>query len=174
MKWAGIIIGALIALVLIVVGVGYALPVEHTASRSIGLNAAPADIWATITDVAAYPSWRSDVDSVEILAPVENRQAWREIGANGEISYVMTRLEPPSQMVTTISDRSLPFGGSWTYTIQPNGPRTRVTIVENGEVYNPVFRFMSRFVIGHTGTMDTYLRSLGVKFRETVEPQTAP
>ena len=34
-------------------------------------------------------------------------------------------------------------------------------ITENGEVYNPLFRFMSRFVFGHTATIDKYLEDLG-------------
>ncbi len=37
---------------------------------------------------------------------------------------------------------------------------TRLTITENGEVYNPIFRFMSRFVFGHTATMDQFLSDL--------------
>jgi hypothetical protein len=36
-----------------------------------------------------------------------------------------------------------------------------VQITEDGEVYNPVFRFVSRFILGHTRTMDFYLRALG-------------
>ena len=38
---------------------------------------------------------------------------------------------------------------------EPNG--TTLTITEDGEVYNPIFRFMSRFVFGHEATMATYL-----------------
>jgi hypothetical protein len=34
-------------------------------------------------------------------------------------------------------------------------------ITEDGEVYNPVFRFVSRFVMGHTATMDKYLADVG-------------
>jgi hypothetical protein len=33
-------------------------------------------------------------------------------------------------------------------------------ITENGEVYNPIFRFVSRFIMGHTATLDAYLKSL--------------
>ena len=34
------------------------------------------------------------------------------------------------------------------------------TITEDGEVYNLIFRFMSRFVFGHTATMDAFLKNL--------------
>jgi hypothetical protein len=38
---------------------------------------------------------------------------------------------------------------------------TRVRITEDGEVYNPIFRFVSRVVMGHTAMLDSYLRALG-------------
>ena len=174
MKWALIIIGILVVLVLVVVAVGYSLPVAHTAQRSVTLRAAPADVWATITDVAAYPSWRSDVDSVEVLAPVNGRQAWREKGSNGEITYAMTSVDAPTRMVTRITDENLPFGGEWSYVITPVAGGTRIAITERGEVYNPVFRFVSRFIMGHTATLDAYLRALGGRFGETVAPETTP
>ena len=43
------------------------------------------------------------------------------------------------------------------------------TITENGEIYNPFFRFMARFVFGYTATMETYLKALGKKFGEDAE-----
>ena len=35
-----------------------------------------------------------------------------------------------------------------------------LTITEDGEVYNVIFRFMSRFVFGHHATMDAFLKNL--------------
>ena len=43
-----------------------------------------------------------------------------------------------------------------------------VTITESCEVYNPIFRFMSRFVFGHSATIKRYLRDLGKKFGEQI------
>jgi hypothetical protein len=34
-------------------------------------------------------------------------------------------------------------------------------VTEDGEVYNPIFRFVSRFILGQTATQDTYLRAIG-------------
>lgn len=169
-----LVVGAvLLTSLFIAVAIGFSLPVAHTARRTIVLRAAPADVWATISDVGAYPAWRPDVDSVEMLAPVGGRQAWRETGSNGEITYAMTRVNPPSTMVTRITDRDLPFGGEWHFAVAREGTGTRVSITEHGEVYSPVYRFVSRFVMGHTSTIDAYLRALGAKLGETVEPATA-
>jgi len=37
-------------------------------------------------------------------------------------------------------------------------------------VTNPLFRFMSRFIIGHTATLDQYLRALGKKYGSDAAP----
>ena len=163
MKWALVAVGIIIVLVIGIVGIGYALPVAHTAQRSVVLAAPPPTVWATITDVAAYPTWREDVDTVEVLAPVDGRQSWREKGANGEITYAMMAIDPPSRLVTRIMDRDLPFGGEWEYVIVSEGSGTRITITERGEVYNPLFRFVSRFVMGHAATIDGYLEALAAR-----------
>jgi hypothetical protein len=42
----------------------------------------------------------------------------------------------------------------------PAAGGTTLTVVERGEVYNPVFRFVSRYVIGHTRTLDAYFADL--------------
>lgn len=172
MKWALIAVGILALLVVIVVGIGYTLPVAHTARRSVTLRATPPEVWAVITDVAAYPTWRSDIESVEVLAPVNGLQSWREKGRNDAITFAMVRADPPTRLVVRIADADLPFGGEWEYEITPDGAGSRVVITERGEVYNPVFRFVSRFVMGHTATIDAYLRALGTKFGGTVTPTT--
>jgi hypothetical protein len=44
--------------------------------------------------------------------------------------------------------------------LQPQSQGCLLTITEEGEIYNPVFRFVSRFVIGYTATIDGYLARL--------------
>ena len=59
-----------------------------------------------------------------------------------------------------IADPELPFGGTWTYELKPEGTGTRLVITERGEVYNPIFRFMSRFVFSRTATMEKMVADL--------------
>jgi hypothetical protein len=56
--------------------------------------------------------------------------------------------------------KRLPFGGPWTYELRPEGSATHLTITEHGEVFDPFFRFMSRFVLGHAATMERILTLL--------------
>ena len=154
-----ILLAVLCAIVAVVVLVGYALPVAHVASRDATLSAPPERVFAALTEVERYPSWRSDVKSVELL-PWAAAPRWREHGSNGAITFERTELQPPNRIVTRIADTDLAFGGTWTYELTPEGGGTRLTITERGEVYNPVFRFMSRFVFGHTATMEKFLADL--------------
>jgi hypothetical protein len=45
-----------------------------------------------------------------------------------------------------------------------------LNITERGEIYNPIFRFVSRFVLGHTATLDAYLQNVARKFGSTAVP----
>jgi uncharacterized protein YndB with AHSA1/START domain len=164
LRIAILVVGGLGALLLAVVAFGYALPVAHVATRNASLPAAPDRVFAAITDVEAFPKWRSDVEGVEITAHTPHLQ-WRERGSDGTIAFEVQESNPPRHLVTRIADRTLPFGGTWTFTLEPSGSGTNLTITENGEVYNPLFRVMSRFVFGHTATIDRYLEGLQLYLR---------
>ena len=174
MRIVVLLLAVVVGLGLIVVVVGYLLPVKHVASVSAQIPAAPEQVWSALTDVAAYPKWRGDVTSVEMLPADSGHVAWRERGKNDAISYAIEQAEPPRRLVTRITDKSLPFGGSWEYIVSPEGSGSRVQITEHGEVYNPVFRFVSRFIMGHTATASAFLRSLGARFGATVVPEVVP
>lgn len=170
MRIVAVLLAVVVGLGLLVVLVGYLLPVKHVATVSALVPASPERVWQVLTDVAAYPTWRGDVTSVERLPADSGRVAWREHGKSGAISYAIEQADAPSRLVTRITDRSLPFGGAWEYVVTPDGAGSRVQITEHGEVYNPVFRFVSRFVMGHTATASAYLKALGARFGATVEP----
>ena len=80
---------------------------------------------------------------------------------------------PERRMVTRIADKNPPYGGTWTYEIEPGDGSSALHITEHGEVYNPIFRFVSRFVMGHTATIDASLRALAKKFGEEVRIEDA-
>jgi len=152
-------LGVFAALIGLVVLTGYALPVEHVASRTARF-AQPADrVYAALTDVENHPKWRPDVKSVEVLSSAPSKR-WREEGVSDSITFEVTDAQPPSRLVTRIADPDLSFGGTWTYELRSDDSGTRLTITEHGEVYNPLFRFMSRFVFGHTATIDQFLSDL--------------
>ena len=168
MKWLIIAIVALVVMVALALFTGFMLPVAHVASRTARLKASPQTVWDVIT---GPPDWRPDVRSYINLPLRDGRQAWTEMSKDAR-AITFERLEsvPPQRMVTRIVthvEPSPPFGGTWTYEIVPDNNGSVLTITENGEVYNPVFRFVSRFVMGHTATIDAYLKALKAKLGES-------
>lgn len=152
MAWTA---GSIATVTAVVVIVGALLPVNHRAMGRSAIAASPADVHALVSTVERYPSWRTGIDSVVVLGRSPLR--FREHGADGAISYVVDESVPGQRFVTRIDDRDLPFGGRWIFSMRASGGGTELQIVEEGEVYNPVFRFVSRFVMGHTAGIDRYL-----------------
>ena len=161
-----LVLGALAAVVVVVLVVGWSLPVGHQAARELRLPAAPPAVYALVAGVEAYPAWRSGVEAVEVLerdaagAPTR----FRERSGDGDILFEVAERVPERRLVTRIADPSLPFGGRWTFELAPAGSGTQLRITEDGEVYNPLFRFVSRFVMGHDRTIARYLRDLERRF----------
>lgn len=130
MKIALIILAVFVVSIATVAIVGAMLPKEHSATRSAVVRKPPREVYAVIRELASTPA------------------------------YEIVEDQPGQRLVSRIADKNLPYSGSWTYQLEAVPEGTRLTITENGEVYNPIFRFMSRFVFGHTSTMEQYLSSL--------------
>jgi len=138
MKWILIVFGALAVLVLLVAMIGSRLPREHVASRTMRLRRTPQEVWAAVTQATASSS-----------VPVE-----------------VVEQDPPRRQVTRVKDSEKNFGGTWTIVIAPTPDGATLTITENGWVANPIFRFVSRFVIGHHASMDGILKQVAATLNE--------
>ena len=162
------IVVVIVVLAAVVALVGSRLPKNHTASRSILLHRSPKEVYDVVRDFNSAPSWRSDVKSVEVKTQ-PGKTTFREVGSD-TVDYEVAEDVPGQKLVTRILNTDLGYSGKWTYEFLPEGDGTRVKITEDGEVSNVLFRFMSRYVLGHTSTMDSYLNSLAKRFGENVTP----
>jgi uncharacterized protein YndB with AHSA1/START domain len=170
-KWMFGFIGGLVALVAVIALIGSLLPQKHSATRSARFRQPPEALWQVITDRPGQTAWRPEVRIVELLFDRDGHAMWRDVDAHGQaVTFEAVVSEPPHRLVVRIADTGLPFGGTWTYELVPADGGSTVTITEDGEIYNPVFRFLARFVFGYTSTMEGYLEALGRKFDEQVTP----
>lgn len=159
MKLLLLLLAGVAVLILGVVLIGSLLPKQHTATRSASYRATPEQLFALISGTQ---SWRADVRHCEVSTDAEGRELLRETTRNGEtITYAVLDRIPSKSLKRQIITPNLPYSGTWTYSLTPAGENTTLRIRENGEVYNPIFRFVSRFILGHTSTIDAYLRALG-------------
>lgn len=113
-----------------------------------------------VRDFGAATGWRRDVKKVTVQKQSNGSVHFQEEGKNGTIKYELSDDLPGQRMVTRILKTDLGYSGKWTYVFAPENEGTRSTITEDGEVANPVFRFMSRYVFGQTATLDSYLTAL--------------
>lgn len=167
MKWIILVIVLIALAIAVTSAVGAMLPVKHRASRKARFHQTPQAIYAVIS---GSPDWRPDVKASGPLPDINGRKRWWEQDAHGhKISYELVQ-DSASRRVTRIASENLAFGGAWTIEIAPaSATDSEVRVTEDGEVYNVIFRFVSRFVFGHAGSVEAYLRNLGAKFGE--QPQ---
>jgi hypothetical protein len=141
MKWIAIVVVALIVVIAVVAFIGSTLPRNHTASRTLRVKRSPGEVWPVVTQAMNTSS-----------VPVDVLES-----------------DPPRRLVTRVKESEKMFGGTWTVTATPADVGATLTIVEDGWVANPVFRFVSRYVMGHHATMDAILTSVAKTLGEPVE-----
>lgn len=164
MKWMLILLGLLVLPLVVVLITGMLLPKQHIATRSLQLHQSAVAVYELI---AGPPTWRASIRSYEPVGKIEGKTHWREVDQHNQaITYEEEEAMPPTRRVTRIADKNLPFGGRWTYEIQPWGSGSVLRITENGEVSNPLFRFVSRYFMGHTASIDRYLKDVAAHFNE--------
>ena len=164
MKWVFTALVVVAALMAIIGVVGSLLPKGHKVSRSSRFPKPAETVWALITGPSA---WRPEVRSYEQLPSREGRRMWKEVDQHGgSITYEAIEEVPAVRLVTHIADPNLPYGGYWIQEIKREPEGCELTVTEDGEIYNPFFRFMARFVFGYASTIDAYLKALHTRLGE--------
>lgn len=163
MKWilGGIVLVLAVALLTIWI-IGRSIPLAHSATASRTIQA-PADrLWTMISDLEQWKSWRTDLKSLEVLSD-------ERVEVTDRFGTVQYRIEKPGDrtLVTIIDQEGLPYGGRWTWVVEPSGDgAATVTLTEEGEIYIAFFRFMARYVFGYDSTMRSILDQLEASARE--------
>ena len=171
MKWVLIVLGVIIGLIVLVVVIGMFIPKAHVASRKAKFKQTPDIVFDAISDFQGQTAWRTGLAKIERLPDREGEAVWRETSKRtGPLTMMVITSEAPHRMVSQIVDNRS-FGGTWTYEISPTDTGCELAITERGEIYNPIFRVFARFVFGYSATMETYLKQLGTKFDEVIEPK---
>jgi hypothetical protein len=158
MKILLVVVGVVVVLIAGVAVIGALLPKRHVASRSAVFNAPPERLFQLI---AGSQDWRPDVKSCELIQQ-DGKSFQRETSKHGgTVLYELEGIQAPFAIQRRIATENLPYGGTWSFALQPAGSETKVRITEDGEVYNPIFRFVSKFIMGQTATQDAYLAAMG-------------
>jgi uncharacterized protein YndB with AHSA1/START domain len=171
MKWALIVIGALVGLVALMALIGAFVSRDHRATSTIALRQPVDSVWKVVRDIGGAPAWFSAMEKSERLPDRDGHEVWRQKLSGFDVPIIVLESSPPRRLVTQIDPTAGgAFGGTWTYELAPDSSGTRISVTETGWISNPIFRFMSRFLFGYYGSLDKYLKALGTRFGETVLP----
>lgn len=167
MKWLLIIAGILLLSILVLLVIGLLQPVKHSVTRSIRLQEKPEVIFALIADMTNAPTWSSTVEKVEPLSAQDGHAMARCTLKWGGMQMVMTQIEctPPARLVTSMAKDNGTVLGTWTYQITPDSGGCTVSLTEEGELKNPLFRALAR-MRGLDANITQTLHDLGAKFGE--------
>ena len=160
------VVGVVVVLLATVLIVGMLLPRQHTVTETRTVAGDPERVWAVITAVEDFPSWRGDVDRVEVLSERQGDKTWSEHSSSGPMTYRVTESTPFHRWTVEIADEDLGFGGTWTWELVARPPSTVITLTEQGEVHNPFLRFVSHFFMDEQETITRYLDALESRMAE--------
>ncbi len=151
---------------------GRSMPREHRSASTITLVAPADSVYRLVRDIGEQARWWRDVRSVRRITG-RPRESWeQEMAGAGAVRIEVTSFIEGQRLVTTIlNDDQQDFGGKWTVDVSRTGSGTEVRIVEDGWVESPFFRVVMKLRGGPHKTLDSYLRSLGAHFGETVSPR---
>ena len=170
----GIIVRVLIGLAVvagIIFAIGLGLPKTHRAESRITLEKSPAEVWEIVRNPAALVGTWSELSESRRVEDPGGREVWQQKAGGFPMRLIIEKSNPPSRLVTRIdADQKSAFGGTWTYTLNPAGAGTTLSIVEDGFVNNPFFRTIMT-VMGKHRTIDGYLKALADKLDEPVRPE---
>jgi hypothetical protein len=169
----GAIFFGLVFLFLVMTGIGTSMPIDHDATCTGVYHQNAERIFDAIADDGASIAWRTDLRSITSASGSGSIAVWRETNGQGQtVDYQTVVSVRPSLLIRQIvPDPGLQFGGVWTYRVGPYyagaiSEGNSLQLSEHGQIYNPFFRFMARFVFGYESTMRTYLGQLGTFYHE--------
>ena len=162
---AGGTIGLLIIAGLVFYIIGRTLPEKHTSKFSVSLPVPSAAVWAVITDYPKMPEWWPAVKSIRLeTRPNGEVWTWNQDTRGHEIAFRTLEEKAPQHLVREIVGDNLPFGGTWTFDLTPDGTKTNLTLTEDGFIKPPLFRFIATYFIGLDKTMKDFSVNLQKHF----------
>lgn len=171
MQWILIALAVLVGLIALMAVIGAFVAREHRATSMISLRQQIDSVWKVVRDLGGVVSWFPAMQRSERLPDRDGHEVWRQKISGFDVPILVLEASPPRRLVTQIDPQVAgSFGGTWTYELSPEGSGTRISVTEAGWIGNPIFRFMSRFLFGYYGSLDRYLKALGNRFGERVDP----
>jgi len=156
-----------IVLGLVVYVYARSIPRHQTHTRTTNLKQTPEAVFALLTDLPNFPAWNPNMVKIEMLPPIDGKEATRQtFKGNMQMTIITSESVPPKRLVRSMGDNNGPFEGSWTYDISPTPEGSQVVLTEQMTMNNAFFRLMAR-LFGRNKYVDEHLRGIAKHFGET-------
>jgi uncharacterized protein YndB with AHSA1/START domain len=143
------------------------IPAHQTHTRTTTLKQTPEAVFALLTDLPNFPKWNHNMEKIEMLPPIDGKEATRQtFKGNMTMTIITSESTPPKHLVRSMGDIGGPFEGSWTYEITPTADGSQIALTEQATTNNAFFRLMVK-VFGPTKYMDEHLEDMAKHFGET-------
>lgn len=169
--WMWIVLAVIAGLPLLAYLIGSFVPRDHVAKMTIDLASPPERVWAIVSDLARTKEWRDDISAVVVQPNPGGPLRFTESTSHGEIPFEVVSQDAPRRQVVRIIDDHQPFGGTWTWDLEPTPGGMRLTMTEAGFVKNPIFRAMGLLFFSPYDTINAYLKALAKKLGDKAEPR---
>ena len=143
------------------------LPANTIHRRTVTLGQPAERVFAALEDVASMPKWNRNTERIELLSPIDGKEATRQTFKGGMVATVVTtESAAPTHLTREMTDPKGGFFGSWGYELSnlPAGG-SQITLTERSRISNLVVRLMMR-LSGPTKYIDEHLEDLAKNFGE--------
>ena len=145
----------------VVIAIALRLPAQTTHTRTAKLKQPPEKVFAVLADVQRMARWNRNTEKVELVPPIDGKEATRQTFKGGMVVTVITaESSAPNRLVRVLGDARAPFSGSWSYRITATAEGgSDVELTEISQISNPFYRLMVK-IAGPTKYMDQHLEDL--------------
>lgn len=158
----GMLLGALVSLLLLVLLVGLLLPAREQVTRVELFKAPVAEVWEALSNLPGQAQWRSGLKSVQTLDDDAGLR-WVEQPLQGAAVLLRKTKEIPLQeLIVELQQRGTLSTRQARLNTVPGG--TRVTFTQTLQITMPIRRLLNRFHGGVDSRLDGFIRQLRVKF----------
>jgi uncharacterized membrane protein len=144
--------------VIIVVALAFAclmlIPAKRKGGATIEIKASAEQILDILQDAENQPTWRKDIRSVEILG-----DGWTEI-SNRNVRTRFRWVSVAAQRAELAFESNAGYSGNWVANLVRTENGTRMEVVEEVTVPNPVSRLITRVFFDPDAFSQSYLDQL--------------
>jgi hypothetical protein len=121
---------------------GMSVPEHYAATVVAQVPGDPVTVFAALSDPERRPQWAPGVARIgQVSDDLLGRPVWRELDpTNDRFEFSVVSAEFPVWCTTTTKPEEIGVAATWTWTVAPAGTGTAVTLSEEGEISNPLFR----------------------------------